>query len=85
MEAGGTPPPGSFLSHFHQDLDDPDGLGSFNITHEEERRRRGAGEGKCIHFHHHFEGIIFLILLKNVLVSITAGPQTLHHQPGMQS
>lgn len=30
-EAGGTPPPGSFLSQFHQDLDDTAGFGSFRI------------------------------------------------------
>ncbi len=40
MEAGGTPPPGSFLSRFHQDLDDPAGLGSFRVTHEDERSSR---------------------------------------------
>ncbi|KAK7141431.1 hypothetical protein R3I93_010952 [Phoxinus phoxinus] len=40
-EAGLTPLPGSFLSRLHQDLDDPQGLGAFNIQHEEERKRRG--------------------------------------------
>ena len=42
-EAGQTPLPGSFLSRLHQDLDDPQGLGAFNIQHEEERGRRGRG------------------------------------------
>ncbi|KAK0151076.1 hypothetical protein N1851_007767 [Merluccius polli] len=28
----------------HDDLDDPAGLGAFNITHEEERERRGRGQ-----------------------------------------
>lgn len=46
-------------------------------------RRRGAGEGKCIHFHHNLL-LFFLNLLKNELVSITAGPQALHHQPEEQ-
>ncbi|KAF3856852.1 hypothetical protein F7725_017575 [Dissostichus mawsoni] len=40
-EAGQTPLPGSFLSRLHHDLDDPQGLGAFNIQHEEERKRRG--------------------------------------------
>ncbi|XP_077100007.1 uncharacterized protein LOC143750717 [Siphateles boraxobius] len=40
-EPGQTPLPGSFLSRFHQDLDDLHGLGAFNIQHEEERNRRG--------------------------------------------
>ncbi|XP_046907044.1 zinc finger protein 862-like isoform X3 [Hypomesus transpacificus] len=40
-EAGQTPLPGSFLSRLHEDLDDPQGLGAFNIQHEEERDRRG--------------------------------------------
>ncbi|XP_073672240.1 zinc finger protein 862-like [Paramisgurnus dabryanus] len=44
MEASDTPPTGSFLSRFYQDLDDPDVLGSFSITHEEERSRRGCKE-----------------------------------------
>ncbi|KAL7373292.1 hypothetical protein ABVT39_003142 [Epinephelus coioides] len=44
-EAGQTPLPGSFLSHLHQDLDDPQGLGTFNIQHEEERGRRDRGQG----------------------------------------
>lgn len=39
--AGQTPLPGSFLSRLHQDLDDPQGLGAYNIQHEEERDRRG--------------------------------------------
>ncbi|CAM4537109.1 unnamed protein product [Leuciscus chuanchicus] len=40
-EAGQTPLPGPFLSRLHQDLDDPQGLGAYNIQHEEERDRRG--------------------------------------------
>lgn len=40
-EAGQTPLPGSFLSRLHEDLDYPQGLGAFNIQHEEERDRRG--------------------------------------------
>ncbi|XP_076592637.1 uncharacterized protein LOC143324214 [Chaetodon auriga] len=42
-DAGEVPLPGSFLSRLHQDIDDPLGLGRFNIQHEEERHRRGQG------------------------------------------
>ncbi|XP_051247400.1 uncharacterized protein LOC127358382 isoform X2 [Dicentrarchus labrax] len=41
--AGETLLPGSFLSHLHQDLDEPLALGAFTIHHEEERNRRGQG------------------------------------------
>ncbi|KAK0134769.1 Zinc finger protein 862 [Merluccius polli] len=40
-DAGLTPIPRSFLSHFHTDLEDPDKLGAFDIKYEEERGRRG--------------------------------------------
>ncbi|XP_041924814.1 uncharacterized protein LOC121688957 isoform X3 [Alosa sapidissima] len=40
-EAGQTPLPGSFLSRLHQDLGDPQGLGAYDIQHEEERDKRG--------------------------------------------
>ncbi|XP_061750011.1 uncharacterized protein LOC133549001 isoform X8 [Nerophis ophidion] len=44
-EAGQTPLPGSFLSRLHKDLDNSQGLGAFNIEHEEERDRRGRRQG----------------------------------------
>ncbi|CAL8339291.1 unnamed protein product [Boreogadus saida] len=40
-EAGQTPVPGSFLSRLHENLEDPDKLGAFEIKHEAERGRRG--------------------------------------------
>ncbi|KAK0137344.1 Zinc finger protein 862 [Merluccius polli] len=40
-EAGQTPIPESFLSCLHEDLEDPDKLGAFEIKHEAERGRRG--------------------------------------------
>lgn len=44
-DAGDAQIPGSFLSRLHQDLDDPSGLGAFQIKDEEERERRGRGQG----------------------------------------
>ncbi|KAK1903321.1 Zinc finger protein 862 [Dissostichus eleginoides] len=43
LEAGETPLPGTFLAQLDQDLDNPGGLGAFNIAGEEERIRRGHG------------------------------------------
>ncbi|KAJ8353325.1 hypothetical protein SKAU_G00208920 [Synaphobranchus kaupii] len=43
LEAGETPLPRTFLACLHQDLDDPEGLGAFSISSEEERSRRGHG------------------------------------------
>ena len=40
-EAGHKQPPGSALAKLHHDLNDPRGLGMFNIRAEEERERRG--------------------------------------------
>ncbi|KAK7172433.1 hypothetical protein R3I93_004692 [Phoxinus phoxinus] len=45
-DAGDTQPPGSFLAQLHRDLDNPAGLGAFNIVDEEERERRGRGQVK---------------------------------------
>ncbi|XP_054483270.1 uncharacterized protein LOC129116382 [Anoplopoma fimbria] len=42
-DAGDHQPPGSFLSRLHQDLDNPTGLSSFGVVHEEERNRRHRG------------------------------------------
>lgn len=43
-DAGDAQPPGSFLAQLNNELDNPAGLGEFNITHEEERERRGRGQ-----------------------------------------
>lgn len=43
-DAGDAQPPGSFLAWLHDDLDDPAGFGAFNITHVEERERKGRGQ-----------------------------------------
>lgn len=45
-DAGDAQPPGSFLAQLHIDLDNPAGLGAFNIVDEEERERRGRGQVK---------------------------------------
>ncbi|XP_056135293.1 uncharacterized protein zgc:113276 [Lampris incognitus] len=42
-DAADEQPPGSFLARIHEDLDDPAGLGAFNITDEKERQRRNRG------------------------------------------
>ncbi|KAJ8011839.1 hypothetical protein DPEC_G00062450 [Dallia pectoralis] len=41
-DAGDTQPPGSFLAQLHRDLDNPAGLGAFNIVID--MRRKGRGE-----------------------------------------
>lgn len=43
-DAGDAQPLGSLLAWLHNDLDDPAGLGAFEIRHEEERGRRGRGQ-----------------------------------------
>lgn len=43
-DAAYNQPIGSFLARLHEDLEDPAGLGAFQITHEEERHRRGRGQ-----------------------------------------
>lgn len=100
MEAGGTPPPGSFLSRFHQDLDDPAGLGSFRVTHEDKRSSRAherPREELWTRFLRDVNAYVFTImrklrnyfllifLKKTVMSCITAGPSTLHRQPHQQS
>lgn len=43
-DAADHQPIGSFLAQFHEDMDDPAGLGAFQITNEEERHRRGRSQ-----------------------------------------
>lgn len=43
-DAGDAQLLGSFLARLHNDLDGPAGLEAFEISHEEERGRRGRGQ-----------------------------------------